>query len=67
MKKVLMITAICAALAFTACHTNQNTASGDSTGTGATGARVPGKVTADTTRHDSTGNSLSADTGAKKQ
>jgi len=53
MKNVLIAICIFAALAFTACKGNPNTSSGDSTGTGATGARVPGKTSSDTTRRGS--------------
>jgi hypothetical protein len=44
------------ALAFTSCKGNPSTESGDSTGTGAAGAKVPGfSSTKDTTSHDTTG------------
>jgi len=66
MKKLLMITGVCAALAFTGCKGNPNTASGDSTGTGAAGARVPGNTTADTTHHDTTKNALSTGIDSSK-
>jgi len=36
------------------CKGNPDTTSGDSTGTGSGGARVPGMVSKDTTKHDST-------------
>lgn len=39
-------------LVFAGCKGNPNTTSGDSTGTGAGGARVPGNVTKDTTKND---------------
>lgn len=43
-------------LAFTSCKGNPSTESGDSTGTGAAGAKVPGfSSTKDTTSHDTTG------------
>ena len=54
MKKSLQILCICATLAFAACKGNPSTQAGDSTGTGAAGAKVPGNVVADTTKHDST-------------
>jgi hypothetical protein len=59
MKNSLSIICVCFALAFTACKGNQSTQAeaGDSTGTGAAGARVPGYVDGDTTRHDSTNTS----------
>jgi len=57
MKKSLSILCVCMALAFTACKGNPSTQAGDSTGTGASGARVPGNVDADTTKHDSTNTS----------
>jgi len=57
MKNSLSIIFICAALAFTACKGNPSTQAGDSTGTGASGARVPGNVNGDTTKHDSTSTS----------
>ena len=50
MKRIVTIIAICAGLAFTGCKGNPNTTSGDSTGTGAAGARVPGNNRSDTTR-----------------
>jgi hypothetical protein len=50
MKKLLIALFLCAGLAFAGCKGNPNTSSGDSTGTGAAGARVPGKESADTTR-----------------
>jgi len=53
MKRSLQIICLCATLAFAACKGNPSTQSGDSTGTGASGARVPGNVTADTTKNDS--------------
>jgi hypothetical protein len=57
MKKSLSIICICATLAFTACKGNPGTQAGDSTGTGASGARVPGNNSTDTTKHDSTNTS----------
>jgi len=57
MKSSLSIICICVALAFTSCKGNPSTQAGDSTGTGASGARVPGNVNGDTTKHDSTSTS----------
>jgi hypothetical protein len=54
MKKSISLLCFGVLLSFAACKSNQNTQAGDSTGTGAVGARVPGNVTADTTKHDST-------------
>lgn len=51
--KKLKLLAICGVFFFAACKGNPGTTSGDSTGTGAGGARVPGMKTQDTTRHDS--------------
>jgi hypothetical protein len=49
---LLMVTV----LALTSCKGNPSTTSGDSTGTGAAGAKVPGfSSTKDTTSHDTTG------------
>jgi hypothetical protein len=53
MKRTLIILSICAGMALTACKGRGNTTAGDSTGTGAIGARVPGYTTKDTTRNDS--------------
>jgi hypothetical protein len=50
MKRLSIIAGICTLLAFAACKGNPSTTSGDSTGTGAVGARVPGKESSDTTR-----------------
>ncbi len=52
MKKLKLI-AICGMVFLAGCKGNPGTISGDSTGTGAGGARVPGTTTQDTTRHDS--------------
>lgn len=52
-------------LAFAACKGNPGTSSGDSTGTGATGARVPGNTVSDTTHKGSVPGSPSVDTGKK--
>ena len=57
MKRAFIGILICSVLSITACVGNQNTQAGDSTGTGAAGARVPGNESADTTRHDSTNTS----------
>ncbi|MHB8206265.1 hypothetical protein [Mucilaginibacter sp.] len=57
MKNSLSILYACVVLAFTACKGNMHTESGDSTGTGSGGARTPGNVSADTTKHDSTNTS----------
>jgi hypothetical protein len=54
MKRLLIMAGICATFALASCKGNPDTASGDSTGTGAAGARVPSKVDSDTTRHDTT-------------
>lgn len=50
-----MILGAAALLLLISCKGNPNTTAGDSTGTGAAGARVPGNVTRDTTKHDSPG------------
>lgn len=52
MKKSLKIAMAVVCLVFAGCKGNPNTTSGDSTGTGAGGARVPGNVTKDTTKND---------------
>jgi hypothetical protein len=57
MKNSISIICVCTALALTACKGNMHTEAGDSTGTGAAGARVPGNVDGDTTKHDSTNTS----------
>jgi len=54
MKKLPLFAAAAAIIFMVSCKGNPDTTSGDSTGTGAGGARVPGNVTKDTTRHDST-------------
>ncbi|WP_461452043.1 hypothetical protein [Mucilaginibacter sp.] len=54
MKRSIIVILICSVLSITACKGNPSTQSGDSTGTGAGGARVPGNMSADTTKHDST-------------
>lgn len=53
MKKLKLLAFAGALLLLAACKGNPTTTSGDSTGTGAGGARVPGMKTQDTTRHDS--------------
>jgi hypothetical protein len=53
MKKFKFAAIFGIALLFAACKGNPSTTSGDSSGTGAGGARVPGMKTQDTTRHDS--------------
>jgi hypothetical protein len=65
MKKILIAVCLFSSLAFVACKGNPGTSSGDSTGTGAAGARVPGKTASDTTNHASTTGALSADTTKK--
>ena len=50
MKKIGIMIVMGALMALTACKGNPSTTSGDSTGTGAAGARVPGDTTSDTTR-----------------
>lgn len=52
MKKTLLLFALIATMILGSCKGNPNTTSGDSTGTGAGGARVPGNTVSDTTRHD---------------
>jgi len=70
MKRSFITLLVCSILSVTACAGNQNTQAGDSTGTGAAGARVPGNQSADTTRHDSTTGSpkkaIYADSTSKK-
>jgi len=65
MKKTLIAVCLFSSLAFAACKGNPNTSSGDSTGTGAGGARVPGKSDSDTTRRGSATGALSVDTTKK--
>lgn len=55
MEKVIIGISMAAILAFASCKGNPSTMSGDSTGTGAAGARTPGFTTKDTTSHDTTG------------
>ncbi len=50
MKRLSILAGTIILLAFSACKGNPSTTSGDSTGTGAVGARVPGDTTSDTTR-----------------
>jgi len=57
MKKSFIILLISSVLAISACKGTKNTPAGDSTGTGAAGARTPGFESADTTKHDSTNTS----------
>ena len=57
MKNSISVICVCIVLTFTACKGNPGTQAGDSTGTGASGARVPGNVNGDTTKHDSTSTS----------
>jgi hypothetical protein len=72
MKKLMIAACLFGTLAFAACKGNPGTNSGDSTGTGAAGARVPGKSDSDTTHKGSvtgspaTDTSKKADTAAKK-
>jgi hypothetical protein len=54
MKRTQLIFLAAALVALSACKGNPNTTSGDSTGSGSGGARVPGMVSKDTTKHDST-------------
>ncbi len=65
MKKLMIAACLFTTLAFAACKGNPNTTSGDSTGTGAGGARVPGKSDSDTTHNGSVPGSPSADTAKK--
>jgi hypothetical protein len=65
MKKSLIAIALFSSLAFAACKGNPNTSSGDSTGTGAAGARVPSKSDSDTTHKGSATGALSVDTNKK--
>ena len=56
MNKLIIIILMGIILAFTACKGNPDTMSGDSTGTGAAGAKTPGFAsTKDTSSHDTTG------------
>lgn len=57
MKNSISILCICIVLAFTACKSNMHNEAGDSSKTGAAGARTPGNYSADTTRYDSTNTS----------
>jgi len=68
MKKAMTGIMMFAVLATTSCKGGKDTPNGDSTGTGASGARVPGMVTKDTTKHDSTSDTgrNTADTMQKK-
>ena len=65
MKKLLIAACMLGTLAFATCKGNPGTTSGDSTGTGAAGARVPGKSDSDTTHKGSVSGSPSADTSKK--
>ncbi len=65
MKKLIIAACLLGTLAFAACKGNPGTSSGDSTGTGAGGARVPGKSDSDTTHKGSVTGSPSIDTGKK--
>jgi len=65
MKKLMIAACLTGTLAFAACKGNPNTTSGDSTGTGAGGARVPGKTVSDTTHKGSVNGSPSMDTAKK--
>jgi len=65
MKKLMIAACLLGTLAFAACKGNPNTTSGDSTGTGAAGARVPGKISSDTTHQGSVPGSPSIDTSKK--
>ena len=57
MKKSVSMLCFCILLSLAACKGNQDTTAGDSTGTGAAGARMPGNITSDTTHYDSTSTS----------
>ena len=67
MKRSIITLTIPTILAFTACKSHMNTANGDSTGTGAAGARVPGQVSSDTTHHDTVKNSLETGLDSSKK
>ena len=54
-QKLLIGILMAVILALASCKGNPSTMSGDSTGTGAAGARTPGFTTKDTTSHDTTG------------
>ena len=55
-EKLIIGIIMAAVLAFASCKGNPSTQSGDSTGTGAGGAKTPGfSGTKDTTSHDTTG------------
>lgn len=65
MKKLMIAACLLGSMAFAACKSNSNTTSGDSTGTGAGGARVPGNTVSDTTHTGSVPGSPSIDTTRK--
>lgn len=62
MKKLMIAACLFGTLAIAACKGNPGTSSGDSTGTGAAGARVPGKSDSDTTNKTSVTGAPSLDT-----
>lgn len=65
MKNLIITACLFGMLAFTACHGNRSNVSGDSTATGASGARVPGDSVSDTTHNGSVPGSPSMDTTKK--
>jgi hypothetical protein len=65
MKKLMIAACLFGTLAFAACKGNPDTTSGDSSGTGAGGARVPGNTVSDTTHKGSVPGSPSTDTAKK--
>lgn len=65
MKRLMITACLLGILAFAACKGNPNTTSGDSSGTGTAGARVPGNTVSDTTHSGSVPGAPSADTTQK--
>jgi ABC-type glycerol-3-phosphate transport system substrate-binding protein len=68
MKHSLIAIALVSSLGLAACggHQDTQTSKGDSTGTGAAGARVPGKIVSDTTHKGSATGSLAVDSNKTK-
>lgn len=65
MKKLMIAACMFGTLAFAGCTSHKNSTSGDSTATGAAGARVPGKSDSDTTHKGSVTGAPSIDTAKK--
>lgn len=65
MKNLMIAACLLGTMVFAACKGNMNTTSGDSTATGATGARVPGNTVGDTTHKGSIPGSPDVDTASK--